>query len=288
MTLFKRHKYTDLSPTNPLLILFNYLLLIALTVAVIAPMFVVFIVSFKTNKEYITTDFIQLPASFFNFENYRIIIQEAGLITGFKNTLVLVVCPTIVTVLFGTQVAYVVTRFNFKLKKVILGLFVFAALIPQMTIQIAQFTVVSGLGLFNSIYAGLLIYSAAGVIEVYIFIQHMEKIPRTLDESALVAGASYPRIYWSIILPLMKPAIATVVILRVLFIYNDMVMPYLLMPKDSLKTIVTAFLSYSYDNVSQWNIMGAGIVVILIPAVTIYFFIQRFIFSGITSGAVKE
>ncbi len=285
----KNYKFAaGIHATNPIHIAFNYILLILLSAMVIMPMLIVFIVSFKTNNEYISTDILKLPNSFLNFENYRVIIQEAKLLSGLKNTLIMVIVPTFITVIMGTMVAYVVTRFDFWGKKLVLGLFVLSSLIPYIIMQIGQFAVIKNLGIFNTRYAGLLIYAAAGVVEIYIFIQHIEKIPVALDESALIEGASFFRIYRSIILPLSKPAIATVVILRALFIYNDMVMPYLLMPKQSLRTIVTCFLNYSYDNVSQWNIMGAGIITILLPAVTIYIFIQRYIFAGITDGAVKD
>jgi multiple sugar transport system permease protein len=277
-----------LNPRNPLHRGFNYMLLILLTIIVFLPMIIVFLVSFKTNQEYMTTDFLTLPHSFFNFDNYINFIKKAKLGVALRNEIILIVIPTFATVVFGSMVAYVVTRFDFKMKKYVLLGFIIASLIPPITVQVAQFQVIKALGLFNTIFAGLLIYSSAGVVEIYIFIQQMEKIPKSLDEAALVEGATYFQIYRKIIFPLMKPAIATVTILRSIYIYNDMIMPYLIMPGRNLRTIVTAFLNFTYDRVSMWNIMGAGITAIMLPIVILYIFIQRFIFSGITSGAVKD
>jgi multiple sugar transport system permease protein len=141
--------------------------------------------------------------------------------------------------------------------------------------------------LYNTIYAGMVLYVATDVLQIYVFLQFVRRIPYEIDESALLDGSSFFRIYWSIILPQMKPAIATVAIIKMLGVYNDMFTPYLYMPKSTLRTVTTAIMMFSYDRNSQWNVMAAGILAVMIPTLILYLFAQRSIIAGITEGAVK-
>lgn len=108
-----------------------------------------------------------------------------------------------------------------------------------------------------------------------------------LDESAMVEGASLFRIYRSIIFPLLTPATATLIILKTISIYNDMYIPYLYMPKQSLGVVTTILMRFQGVNSGEWNLICAAILLILLPTVILYFFLQRYIFEGVTSGAVK-
>jgi multiple sugar transport system permease protein len=230
---------------------------------------------------------LKLPDNIANLGNYINAIEKGQMLIGFKNTLLLSIVCVSGSVLMGTMVAYALGRFDFKFKKVILNAFLASTIIPSITTQVATFTVIKNLGIYNTIYAGMILYLATDIIQIYIFLQFIKKIPCDLDESATVDGASYFKIYWSIILPQMIPAIATAVILKTLTIYNDMFIPYLYMPKSSLRTITISIMRFSNDQNSQWNIMAAGIITVMIPTLLLYLFLQRYIISGVTDGAVK-
>lgn len=288
--MFKKKKRPVLSAVeiqSPIGKAVNYLLLAILTLAVLGPIFIVFNGSFKGNEEYMYSGIFELPKKF-TLINYQQVIEKGKMFLAFKNTIILIVISVFLSVMLGSMVAYVLGRFNFKYKKLILLLFLIPTFIPSITTQVATFSIIKGLGLFNTRLAAILIYAGADITQIYIFLQFMDNIPYSLDESATIEGASYFKIYRSIILPQLKPAMATVIILKVIGIYNDMLTPYLYMPKSSLKTVSTALMSFSSDQNSQWNIMGAGIIAVMIPTLVLYLFLQKFIFAGITDGAVKE
>lgn len=266
----------------------NYILLIIFFIMVIVPIIIVFLTSFKTNKEYMYSSIWDLPKNFFNFENYKIYIKNGRYINGMKNVIIMIVVALVSSVIMGTMVSYVMTRFNFRLKKLILGLYIFAAVIPATTTAVATFTIIKGLHLYNTLGAGCLLYSATGVLDIYLFMQFMSNIPIELDESAMLDGASYFRTYRSIILPLMTPAIGTVSILKVVWIYNDFFIPITYMPKLDLATVSTGLRSFSTDRISQWNVMAAGIMAVMIPTLIIFLITQKYIIAGAVEGSVKS
>jgi raffinose/stachyose/melibiose transport system permease protein len=274
-------------PRMPLLRTVNYIFLVVAILVIVLPMVIIFIISFKGDKEYMYSSFYTLPRSFLNFENYKVVVDKGLLLLGLKNTALLSLVSVTGSVVMGTMVAYALGRFDFKLKKLVLNAFLLSAMVPGITTQVATFTIIKNLGLFNTIYAGMVLYIATDVLQIYVFLQFVRRIPYEIDESALLDGASFFRIYRSIIIPQMKPAIATVAIIKLLFIYNDMFTPYLYMPKSSLRTVTTAIMLFSYDRNSQWNVMAAGILAVMIPTLVLYLFAQRSIISGISAGAVK-
>lgn len=265
----------------------SYFCLTALAIMVIAPLLIVLNVSFKANSEYMAVGVYSLPESFFNLSNYLKAFKNGNFGIAFRNTFTLIIISVPLAILVGTMVAYALDRFEFKLKKVLFAMFLIPTFIPAMTVTIATFTIIKLLGLYNTIFAGIILYIGTDIMQIYIFLQFMRQIPKSLDESARLDGASRFKIYWSIILPQMKPAIATAVILKVLAIYNDFFTPYMYMPKSSLRTVATALNNFAGDKMAEWPLMSAAIVFVAIPTVLIYIFMQNYIISGVTDGAVK-
>ena len=160
--------------------------------------------------------------------------------------------------------------------------------VPPITTQVSLYQVMLGLGLVNSKWALIALYSGADIVSLYIFITFIGAIGRELDESARIEGASYLQIYWSIILPLMVPAISTVVILRTIHIYNDFVLPYLYTPRVEQST-VSMLLYKASDMMSSSTeaVLMAGIVIVIAPTLIAFVLLQRRIVSGMMRGAVK-
>lgn len=156
-----------------------------------------------------------------------------------------------------------------------------------MTTTIATFTLIRALGVYNTIFAGVLLYIGSDIVQIYIFLQFVKQIPIALDESARLDGASRVRIFYSIILPQMRPAIATTAILKILNIYNDFFTPYMYMPRAALRTVATALNTFASDKMANWPLMSAAIVFVALPTLVIYFFLQKQIIGGVTDGAVK-
>lgn len=263
----------------------TYVILFLGIVAVFAPLFIVINVSLKSNGEYMMQGVYSLPENIFNFENYVRAFQEGKFAKGFLNTLLLIVVSVPLTILLGTMVAYALSRFDFKLKKLIFLAFLLPTFIPGMTVTIATFQIIKMLGLYNTFWAGIILYIGTDIMQIYIFLQFINQIPPALDESARIDGANRIQIYYKIILPQLKPAIATSVILKLLGIYNDFFTPYMYMPK--VKTAATALYSFSGDKLAEWPLMSAAIILVAIPTIVIYIFLQKYIISGVTDGAVK-
>ena len=284
----KKYKSVDLnSPNSFALKLVNYFVLIVFVFIILMPILIVFNISFKSAAEYAETSFMTFPRSFMYVENYITVFTQARMLTGFKNTLILATVPTIFSLIMGTMVAYILSRFRTKFVNIIFNMFVLSIMIPTITTQVATFTIIKSLGLFNTIFAGIVLYVATDLTQIYIFLQFLDKIPKEIDESGLTDGASYFRIYANLIFPQLRPALTTAAIIKFIAIYNDMFTPYLYMPKSNLRTITTAILSFSGDRVSDWNLMAAGIVIVLFPTLILYLVFQKFIISGLSDGAVK-
>lgn len=280
-----RHEH-GLAPDTRVQRALHYFVVIVAAAAVLGPLFIVVNVSLKTDADY-TQNGPYAPPEALHWENYRIVLTGGDLLLSFRNTLFLVVTTVSVSVLIGAAAAYVIGRFRFPLRGLVLFMFIFAMIVPGMVTEVARFLVVRGLGLFNTIWSGVVLMATANVVQLYIFLQFVEKIPRDLDDSAIIDGASYFWIFVRIIMPLMRPAVATVVVLKSIQVYNNVLVPYIYMPNRRLSVVSTGLMRFSLDRGTDWNLMSAGVITIMIPTLVLFLALQRQVISGLTSGAVK-
>lgn len=265
----------------------SYFILFAAVFIVFLPLFIVLNVSLKDTAEYWEKGVYSLPNNFLNLANYVEAFKSGNFTIAFKNTFTLIVVCVPCSILFGTMVAYILGRFQFRSKALVMGAFTLPTFVPAMTTTVATFTLIKALGVYNTIFAGMLLYIGSDIVQIYIFLQFVKQIPMALDESAKLDGASRVRIFYSIILPQMKPAIATTAILKILNIYNDFFTPYMYMPKSSLRTVATALNTFASDKMANWPLMSAAIVFVALPTLIIYVLLQKQIIGGVTDGAVK-
>lgn len=263
----------------------TYASLIGAALVVLVPLTVVLFASFKTTEEYATTGPLTPPQNWLNFQNFIDAAVKSDMVGGFVNTTVILAISLVGTILIGTMAAYAVDRFDFRGRRLILALFLIASLIPSVTSQVATFQLVSGLGLYNTRGALVLLFMGTDIISIYIFIQFMQSIPVTLDEAAMLDGANRWTVYWRIILPLLKPAIATVVIIKGIAIYNEFYLPHLYLPSENL--ISTALYRFKGPFGAQWELITAATVLVIVPTVIAFVLLQRWIYRGLTAGAVK-
>jgi len=256
-------------------------------VAATLPIIVVFFAAFKTPEEFASSSAIDVPNSFFNLTNFVRAIVEGNMMIGFFNTAFILIVAMTGAIFLNSMVAYVMTRFDFKGKKLILFAFLLATLVPAVTQQVATFQIVKNLGLFNTRLSVIVLYMGSDIISIYIFMQFLNSVSKSLDESAMLDGASYLMIYRRIILPLLKPAIVTVLIVKGVQVYNDFYMPFLYMPKAELQVISTSLFKFQGPYGSQWEVISAGIMVSIIPTLGIFLALQKYIYNGFTAGSVK-
>ena len=262
---------------------------IGMVILVILPILLTLFAAFKTKGDMVKTSPLLLPPlERITFENFAKVLKDKYLLVGFKNTGIILVVSIFFNVLFGTMTAFIIERFNFKFKKVIVGLFFAGMLIPTFVTEIARFKIINGLMLYNSLGAPIVIYVASDLMQLYIYRQFISTLPTSLDESALLDGCDYFGLFWRIIFPLLAPATATVVIIKAINIINDMYVPYLYMPKNSLRTLTTFLMNFANAQQGSWQKLAAGIIIIMLPTIVIYVFFQRYILAGVAAGAVKE
>lgn len=266
----------------------QYIFAILVCLAILVPILILLIASFKTPTEYSHSSLLALPQEW-SLANYAKVFKQGNFVVGFKNTVIVIVCSTAINVFLGSLMAYALGRFRFMGRNAIIALIMGARVIPGVTTQVANFTIVRALGLYNTLGAPMLLYAGTDVVQTILYIQFVQSIPESLDESALIDGAGYFRIYTRIIFPLLKPATVTVIILKIVAIYNDMYIPYLYMPKQKLAVISTAIMKFCCSNYgSVYPVLAAVFIVVMVPVLILYILAQKQLFGGITSGAVKE
>ena len=265
----------------------EYASLIFFGICAVLPIVSCVITAFKTNEEYANTNVMTLPKSWLNFDNFIKAFQTADMGRAFLNSLLVMVIVLFVSVIVGTQMAFVLNRFQFPGNALIRNLFLFASLLPGVAMQVTVYQIMTNLHLVNSLYGYIIMSCGTDVISIYIFIQFMENIPLSLDESAIIDGASYWTIFWKIMLPLLKPAIVTSCILKGVGVYNEYYAANLYLQRKELHTIAISLYTFVGPMGSQYNLICAGVIISLLPALIVFICCQKQIYSGITSGAVK-
>lgn len=263
----------------------KYVSLVLASVVTLLPLSVLLFASLKTKAEYAQTGPFEPPSDWLNLDNFVTAFTSGKMLEGFVNTAIVLAVSLVGTIFLGTMAAYALDRFAFRGKKLVFGLFLLATLIPGVTTQVATFQLVNGLGLYDTKAALILLFMGTDIIAIYLFIQFMQGIPVSLDEAAMIDGANRWTIYWRIVLPLLRPAIATVVIIKGIAIYNEFYAPFLYLPSEGV--ISTSLFRFKGPFGAQWEVIAAGTIVVIIPTLIAFLLLQRWIYKGLTSGAVK-
>lgn len=264
----------------------KYFALILASLVTLMPLLTIVMASFKSGKEFRSTGPFALPEHL-SLDNYIKAFTQGKMIMAFSNTMIILAISLTGTIIIGTMAAYALSRFDFKGREIVLALFLMATLVPGVTTQVATFQIINGLGLFNTRGAAILMFMGTDIVSIYIFLQFIRSIPKEVDEAARLDGAGYWTIYWRIILPLLKPAIATVIIIKGIQVYNEFYIPFLYMPSQKLGVISTALFRFKGPFGAQWEVIAAGAIIVIIPSLLVFLFLQRYIYSGLTSGATK-
>jgi multiple sugar transport system permease protein len=265
----------------------KYLSLVLATLVMLLPLVVVFMTSLKTERESANGGPLDLPENWFNLHNFQVAFSQGHMLLAFANTAFILVFAITGTVIIGSMTAYAIDRFRFRFRRLVIGAFLLAALVPGVTTQVATFQIIDYFGLFNTRWAPIALYMGTDIISIIIFVQFIRAIPVSLDEAARIDGASSFRIYRKVIFPLLKPAIATVVIVKGVAVYNDFYVPFLYMPSSDLGVISTSLFTFKGPYGAHWEVICAGAVLAIVPTLVVFLFLQRFVYNGFTMGATK-
>ena len=266
----------------------KYLVLLLASFIAVLPLVSCVITAFKTPEEYASTSVMDLPNSWLYFDNFIQAWKQANMGLAFRNSFIILVCVLIGAVLIGSMLAYVLSRFKFFGNGLIRNLFLFASLLPGIAMQVSVYQIMYTLGWINSLPGYIVLMCGTDVISIYIFIQFFENISTSLDEAAIMDGCTYFGVFFRILLPLLKPAIITVMILKGVGVYNEYYMANLyLQDKNSYVTVATSLFKFTGPLGNQYNYICAGVIITMIPALIIFILCQKQIYGGLAQGAVK-
>lgn len=265
----------------------KYASLVIASVVSLVPVCVCILTAFKTNEEYASTSVLELPASFLNFENFVVAFQQANMLRCFMNTALVLIVVLTASVFIGSMLAYVLNRFEFAGRGLVQNLFMFAALLPGIAMQVTVYQIMYSLRLINHLYGYMIVLMGTDIISIYIFLQFFENLPVSLDESAIMDGCTYFGVFFKILFPLLKPAIITSVLLKGVSVYNEYYASNLYLQRAELKTISTALYTFTGPYGNQYNYICAGVIITIIPILVLFLIFQRQVYSGMAAGAVK-
>jgi len=266
--------------------IFQYFSLIFFSFVALLPVVSCVVTAFKSEQEYMSTNVMEMPSNWLNFQNFIDAFTKAHMGRAFINSVIILVFVVLGSVMVGSMLAYVLSRFQFPGNGLIRSLFLFATLLPGIAMQVATYQLMYNIGFINSLWGYIILSMGTDVMAIYVFIQFFENIPTSLDESAFMDGASYFTIFFKILFPLLKPAMVTVMILKGVGTYNEYYNASLYLTGEQ-KTVSMALYTFVGPLGSQFNLICAGVIMSLIPALVVFLIFQKQIYSGMTAGAVK-
>ncbi|MGV2939400.1 carbohydrate ABC transporter permease [Mesobacillus sp. LC4] len=251
----------------------------------LSPFYLMIVNSFKTKRE-MFEDTLKLP-DVFSFENYTVAFERLDFIKTFFNSVLITVLAVAVIIIFSSMAAYALSRRGGKTSGIIFMLFVAAMLIPFQSVMIPLVSIFGKLEMLNR--GGLIFMYLGFGASLSIFLYHgtLSGIPKSLDEAATIDGANRFQIFWHIIFPMLKPVSVTVAILNIIWIWNDYLLPSLVINKPGMETIPLKMFFFFGEYTKQWHLALAGLTIAIIPVIIIYFFLQKQIIKGVSEGSVK-
>lgn len=263
----------------------KHLLFCTLSLVIILPFYMVFVNSFKEKNEAARLS-LALPKEWI-FSNYSTVIEQGKLVQGFTNSMIYAGVSTSVGVLICAMAAFIICRRrntinNFLYYFIVCGLF-----IPINFVTLVR--VLNTMNLSNT-RLGIVIVFTSSLIPFCVFTirNFVLSVPVEMDEAAVIDGANALSLFFRIIVPLLKPVLATCFVLQFMGIWSDFLVPLYLANKSSMHPMNLAVYQFFGRNKSYWNLVFADIILTCIPMIIVYMFGQKYIVGGITSGAVKE
>ncbi len=264
-----------------------YLFLILMALIFAAPLAFTLLSSFKTKREIFSAPF-SLP-EIWQWKNYLEAWEGANMSRYFLNSLIQAGLSVIILAIISTMAAYVLARFAFKINGFIVVFFLLGMMIPMHTVIVPISYMIGVLKLSDNILALVLVYVAFNLpFTIVILTNYMKGVNKSLEEASLMDGATYFQIYCHVMLPLTKPAIATVSIFNFLNGWNNVLFPLLFIKNRNLKPIALGILNFNGERGTEYGLLMAAIIITVTVPMIFYLLFQEKVESGLAAGAVKE
>lgn len=264
----------------------KYIFMVFFVCIAVGPLLWAFLSSFKTYSE-INSSALSWPSSF-NLDNYKAAFKYAPIAQYFLNSVVIVGCSVLVTVALVAMCAYIISRFEFKLKLVIVLLISASLMLPAQAISQPLFTIFQKLGIFDTKIGLVIVYSALGIpMSFFVMTSYYKTIPTALEESAYIDGASFLQTFIRIILPLAKPGLVTIALLQFINTWNEFYFALMLTSGNSARTVPIALNYYMGTFANNYSALFAAVVLTVLPTIVLFIILQKQVMESLTAGAVK-
>ena len=262
--------------------------LLTYTLIALFPVFVIVINSFKSRKA-IFADPLALPwPKNFDLIGYQTVMKQGDFFLYFQNSMIVTCGSLFCVLLFGAMAAFALSEYRFK-ANTLMGLYLaLGIMIPIRLGTVAILEIMVAGGLVNTLTALILVYSAQGLpLAVFILSEFMKTVSDDLKNAGRIDGLSEYRIFFSLVLPLVRPAMATVAVFTMIPIWNDLWFPLILAPAEHSKTVTLGAQIFIGQFVTNWNAVLAALSLAIVPVLVLYLVFSRQLIRGITAGAVK-
>lgn len=264
----------------------KYFFMIFIVAIAVGPILWAFISSLKTYAE-INSSAISWP-SHFNLDNYKAAFKYAPIAKYFMNSVIIVGCSVLVTVVFVGMCSYVISRFEFKLKTVIVLLISASLMLPAQAISQPLFAIFQKMGIFDTKLGLIIVYSAMGIpMSFFVMTSYYKTISTALEEAAYIDGATFLQTFLHIILPLAKPGLVTIALLQFINTWNEFYFALMLTSGDKARTVPIALNYYMGTFANNYSALFAAVVLTVLPTILVFIILQRQVMESLTAGAVK-
>ena len=261
--------------------------LVIIALIQVFPLFWLFTFSLKDNNEIFGGNIAGLPQHW-RFENYATAFFQANVLQYFLNSVLVTVATILITVILGATTAYAVERMRWKGRKALMNGILLGMMVPIHAVLLPLFIVLSRTKMLNTYWALIVPYVAFGIpLAVYLFSSFMQSIPTEMEEAAAIDGCGIYRIFFRIILPLIRPAVATVSIFTFISSWNELMFAVTFISKQEYKTLTVGIMSMVGAYTTKWGEIGAGLMIATIPTILIYLLLSEQVQKSLVAGAVK-
>lgn len=264
------------------------IIIIALLIVFLYPLFWMVTASFKQPTEFVSKPAYALNDGFY-WQNYVDAWTRGNMGTYFFNSLINTLISLVLIIICSVTISFALTKMQWKLKKFMTSYFGFGIMVPVATTLIPLAQIFQKLGLYNTRTGLILVYTASAIsFSVYLITGYLRALPDEIIEAGIVDGCSVYRLMWSIVIPLMKNAIITVLVIQFFFKWNDLIYSMTFVSKSSLKTMQTGLLYFENEFGSKnWGAIFASVSISVLPMLIMYLFLNKSVIEGMTTGAVK-
>lgn len=260
---------------------------LALGIVFVFPIYILALNSFKTQKG-LLINLLGFPdAKTFSPNNYAEAFDKLKYLQSFCNSLYISVCSVVLILLISTMAAWVLVRYKTKVSKVIFIVFALFMLVPFQCVMLPLMMVARNMGLLNPV--GLIfMYMGFGTsMSVLMIHGFIKNVPEELEEAAVIDGCNVIQLFFLIVVPLLRVILITVAILNIMWIWNDFLLPSIIINKPGWQTLPLMTYSFFGTYSTRWDLASAALVMCIAPIVAFYLFSQKYIVNGMTDGAIK-